>query len=249
MANLFTRPATRWVAPVLAAALAIGVPVGLSAQASAEPTLPARTAQELLVDLQALTPQPLSGEVTQVANLGLPELPGVASPGVSGASLGSLLALASGTHTWRVWTDGAEKARLAVNDEYAETDVVTDGNDVWTYDSRAKTATHTALPAGDPAADRQAPAGAPQTPQQAASEVLAKLTPTTDVRVDPDVTVAGQAAYDLVLTPKDTGSLVKQVRLAVDGANFVPLRVQVFGSADKPALDVAYTDIAFGQPL
>ena len=51
-----------------------------------------------------------------------------------------------------------------------------------------------------------------------------------------------------MLTPKDGASLVKQVRIAVDGANFVPLRVQVFGAGDKAALDVAYTDIAFGQP-
>ena len=178
----------------------------------------------------------------QNADLGIPAI-----PGGSGSAAGQLTSLLSGSHTMNVWTDGAEKARIAVKDQYAETDVITDGTDVWTYDSRAKKATHTTLPEGDQA-DRKAPAGAPQTPQQAAQEVLAKLTPTTDVRVDPDVSVAGQDAYDLVLTPKDAASLVKQVRIAVDGANYVPLRVQVFGAGDKPAIDVAYTDVAFGQP-
>jgi outer membrane lipoprotein-sorting protein len=179
----------------------------------------------------------------QNADLGIPAI-----PGGSGSPAGQLTSLLSGSHTMRVWYGAPDQARVAVNDEYAETDVVSNGTDVWTYDSRAKTATHTALPADADQADRKAPEGAPQTPQQAASELLAKVSPTTDVRVDPDVTVAGQAAYDLVLTPKDGASLVKQVRIAVDGANFVPLRVQVFGAGDKAALDVAYTDIAFGAP-
>lgn len=236
------RPALRWLVP-LVVLLAVLASFLVVTSANAKSPLPAISAQDLLVKVADAKVDGLSGTVVQNADLGIPAI-----PGGSGSAAGQLTSLLSGSHTMRVWTDGAEKARLAVNDEYAETDVVTDGSDVWTYDSRAKTATHTALPEGDRTADRQAPAGAPQTPQQAASEVLAKLTPTTDVRVDPDVTVAGQAAYDLVLTPKDAGSLVKQVRVAVDGANFVPLRVQVFGAGDKPALDVAYTDIAFGQP-
>ena len=121
---------------------------------------------------------------------------------------------------------------------------------MWTYDSNAHSATHTARGAVDPAAqaDRKAPAGAPATPQDAAKEFLANITPTTDVRVDPEVTVAGQAAYDLVLTPKAGTSLVKQVRIAVDGAHFVPLRVRVFGTGGNPALDIAYSDISFTQP-
>ena len=150
----------------------------------------------------------------------------------------------------RVWYGGADKARVAVNDQYAETDVVSNGTDVWTYDSRAKTATHTTLPAADASkADRKAPerrpadaaAGRAGGPRQGSPRPpTSGSTPTSRV--------AGQAAYDLVLTPKDGASLVKQVRIAVDGANFVPLRVQVFGAGDKAAIDVAYTDIAFGQP-
>ena len=236
------RPTLRWLVP-LAVLLAVLASFLVVNSANAKAPLPTISAQDLLVKVGGAKVDGLSGTVVQNADLGIPAI-----PGGTGSAGGQLTSLLSGSHTMRVWTDGADKARLAVNDEYAETDVVTNGTDVWTYDSRAKAATHTTLPDGTDRADRQAPAGAPQTPQQAAQEVLAKLTPTTDVRVDPDVTVAGQAAYDLVLTPKDGASLVKQVRVAVDGANFVPLRVQVFGAGDKPALDVAYTDIAFGQP-
>jgi len=237
------RPTTRWLVP-LVVLLAVLASFLVVTSASAKAPLPTISAQDLLVKVGDAKVDGLSGTVVQNADLGIPAI-----PGGSGSAAGQLTSLLSGSHTMRVWYGAPDQARLAINDEYAETDIVSNGRDVWSYDSRAKTATHTALPAGDAGqADRTAPAGAPQTPQQAASELLAKVTPTTDVRVDPDVTVAGQAAYDLVLTPKDGASLVKQIRVAVDGANFVPLRVQVFGAGDKAAVDVAYTDIAFGAP-
>ena len=242
MRTLTARPALRWLVP-LAVLLAVLASFLVVSSANAKAPLTAISAQDLLVKVGEAKVDGLSGTVVQNADLGIPAI-----PGGSGSAGGQLTSLLSGSHTMRVWYGAPDQARVAVNDEYAETDVVANGTDVWTYDSRAKTATHTTLPADAAKGDRKAPEGAPQTPQQAAQELLAKLTPTTDVRVDPDVTVAGQAAYDLVLTPKDGASLVKQVRIAVDGANYVPLRVQVFGSGDKAALDVAYTDIAFGQP-
>ena len=89
----------------------------------------------------------------------------------------------------------------------------------------------------------------PLTPQQAARQVLAAVGPTTTVRVDSNVTVAGQAAYALVLAPKDARSLVGQVQIDVDGSNGVPLRLQVFArGASSPAFQVGYTDIHFVQP-
>ena len=73
--------------------------------------------------------------------------------------------------------------------------------------------------------------------------------PTTTVSVDSNVTVAGQAAYELVLAPKDTRSLVGQVQIAVDGRNGVPLRLQVYArGASTPAFQVGYTAIQFVTP-
>src|SRR5436309_3084854 len=89
----------------------------------------------------------------------------------------------------------------------------------------------------------------PLTPQQAAKQVLAAVGPTTTVKVDTNVTVAGQAAYALVLAPKDARSLIGQVQIDVDGSNGVPLRLQVFArGASSPAFQVGYTDIAFVKP-
>src|SRR5438034_1401768 len=89
----------------------------------------------------------------------------------------------------------------------------------------------------------------PLTPQQAAQQVLAAVGPTTTVKVDSNVTVAGQAAYALVLAPKDARSLIGQVQIDVDGSNGVPLRLQVFARrSSSPAFQVGYTDIHFVKP-
>ena len=244
MRSLTARPALRWLVP-LAVLLVVAASFLATTRASAKAPLGEISAQDLLVKVADSEVDGLTGTVVQNADLGIPAI-----PGGSDSAGGKLTSLLSGNHSMRVWYGAPDQARIAVNDQYAETDVIADGATVWTYDSRAKKATKMALPAGDKADEtrRKAPAGAPQTPQDAAKEVLTKITPTTDVRVDPEVTVAGRAAYDLVLTPRDDASLVKQVRVAVDGENYTPLRVQVFGPDDKVAFDVSYTDIAFGRP-
>jgi hypothetical protein len=87
------------------------------------------------------------------------------------------------------------------------------------------------------------------TPQQAAQQVLAAVGPTTAVSVASNVSVAGQAAYALVLVPKDHRSLVGQVQIDVDARNGVPLRLQVFArGTSTPAFQVGYTAIQFVTP-
>jgi hypothetical protein len=91
--------------------------------------------------------------------------------------------------------------------------------------------------------------GPPPTPQQAAHQILAALGPTTTVSVQRNVMVAGQAAYQISLAPKDSRSLVGRIQIAIDAAKHFPLRVQVFarGSA-SPAFQVGFTALTFGRP-
>ena len=64
-----------------------------------------------------------------------------------------------------------------------------------------------------------------------------------------NVTVAGEAAYQLVLAPRSASSLVGQVRIAIDATHNVPLRVQIFArGAQSPAFQVGYTSISFVRP-
>ena len=244
MSFLSRRPALRWVAPIVAAALAVGVPLVASTQANAEPPLPARTAQQLLVDLQGLKSPALSGEVTTTADLGLPQLPGFASPTISTISLGSLLTLASGTHSWRVWTDGAQSSRVALVQGTGESDLIKNSSDVWVWSSADATAVHSTVPSHS-SADAPKPTG---TPADLADEVLKALDPTTTVTVGRADYVAGRPVYELVLTPKSSATKVGSVRLAVDADTKVPLRVQVLTHDGAPAIDVAFTSISFATP-
>jgi outer membrane lipoprotein-sorting protein len=208
--------------------------------AQAAPGLPARTPAQLLAEVAGDTSvPPLTGTVVETASLGLPSL-----PETGGAT--SITSLLTGSHTVMVWYASPEHFRLSVPASLAETDVIRDGSTAWLWDSSANTVTKFSLPAR---AAKPVPSTAPLTPQQAANQVLATVGPTTAVSVDSNVTVAGQAAYELVLAPKDARSLVGQVRIAVDGSNGVPLRVQVLArGATTPAFQVGYTSIQFVTP-
>jgi outer membrane lipoprotein-sorting protein len=231
----------RWAVPAGAVAVAGGVLAGsVIPAAQAAPLLPSRTPAQLLAALAAKTSAPpLTGTVVETASLGLPALPSTGDP----ASLPSLL---TGSHTIKVWYSDPVHYRLAVPQSMTESDVIRNGSSAWLWDSSTNAVTHIALPASAPAP--RVPS-IPVTPQQAAGQVLAQVGPTTAVSVDSDVTVAGEAAYQLVLAPKSSRSLVGQVRIAIDARNNVPLRVQVFArGAQSPAIQVGFTSVSFVRP-
>jgi outer membrane lipoprotein-sorting protein len=216
--------------------------------AQAAPGLPARTAAELLAEVADATPPPLTGTVVETASFGLPALPATGNPA-------SLSALFTGSHTIRVWYASPGHFRLAVPQSLSESDVIRNGGTAWLWQSTLNKVTKFTLPAHSARAQpnqtlpNQTLPNQPLTPQQAAQQVLAAVGPTTTVSVDSNVTVAGQAAYALVLAPKDARSLVGQVQIDVDGRNSVPLRLQVFArGASSPAFQVGYTDIHFVTP-
>jgi len=212
--------------------------------AQATPALPARTPAQLLAQIDSTTKvPPLTGTVVETTSLGLPQLPKVGDP----TSLSSLI---TGSHTLKVYYQDGQHFRLAVPQSLSESDVIRDGSKLWLWDSTSNSVTEYVLPkdAGQHAKAKLPPMPA-LTPQQAASEVLAAVGKTTLVTVQSNVLVAGEPAYQLVLAPKDSRSLVGQVVIAIDGKYGVPLRVQVFAKkATSPAFQVGYTDISFVTP-
>jgi outer membrane lipoprotein-sorting protein len=213
--------------------------------ASASPSLPTRTAAQLLASVAQSSGTPLSGTVVETARLGIPAL-----PQAEGAAI-SPTALLAGSHTAHVWYDGADKARIALVGPLAETDFVRNGRDVWIWTSGANTAQHYQLPAAKPGIAAAAPGTAESvTPQKAAAQALAAVDPTTKVTVDGTASVAGRSAYELVLVPKDTRSLVGDVRIAVDSKTGVPLRVRVYarGTHTRPAFETTFTSVSLRKP-
>lgn len=244
MSVLTARPALRWVVPVAVVAVVLTAGVaGRALTADADPSLPPRTAAQLLVDLQTSAVTGLSGTVVQRADLGLPELP--VSLGGQGSS--EFAALVTGTHTLRVWYAGEQKQRIALLGTLGESDLVRNGRDVWTWSSSSNEVTHLVLPAADH--EQPLPTDLPTTPQEAADAALAAIGPSTTVGTDGTATVAGRAAYELVLRPKDSESLVDQVRIAIDAEQKVPLRVRVYAQdATVPALEIGFSQISFETP-
>jgi outer membrane lipoprotein-sorting protein len=245
-ANLLRGPRARWAVPVGAVA-AVGIVVAGSviARGQTTPTLPARTTAQLLaaVDSPAALPSAMTATVQETASLGLPDLPGSSDP-LSG------LSLLSGTHTFKIWYDGPTKVRVAVPVSMGETDLRRDGRNAWLWDSQTNKATHYILPAG--AADtppNSAQAQNVPTPPQLAKQILAAVGSTTRVGLQQNVTVAGQPAYQLTLAPKDSRSLIGQVRIAIAAKDSLPLQVQVFArGASSPAFSVGYTSLSFATP-
>lgn len=237
-----TRRRLTWAAPVVVAGVVAGAVALSGTNASgATPNLPTRSAAQLLAAVQTSTATSFSGTVSETAALGIPTLPGGHSP----ASL-SWQTFLSGTHTARVWADGADKQRIALIGELSEADVVHRGTDLWTYTSDTNTVTHSTIPAHRRA--DATPSAADATPAAVAAKVLKAVSPTTSVSVRTAQRVAGRDAYTLVLAPRDTRSTVRKVTIAIDAKKFVPLRVQVFGSWSAPAFSTGFTSISFSRP-
>ena len=250
-----------WSVPLVTAGAVVAAGVLPQTASSGPPALPARSAAELLVAVQRSSTTALSGTVVQTSRLGLPTLPG----SDQGAAL-TVSNLAAGSHSARIWVDGPERQRVALLGQLAESDLVHNGRDVWTYTSATRTATHDVLPAHSaanrgPSRDARGPASSGDareltpsgdardlTPQAAADRALAAVEPTTVVTVDNTAYVAGRPVYTLRLAPRDTRSTVRAVLVAVDSQTSVPPRVQVFGAAAEPAFETGFTDVSFTRP-
>ncbi|GII85030.1 membrane protein [Sphaerisporangium siamense] len=240
----------RWGVPVAAIAV-VGAAISAGpviAAVQGEPSLPDRTAEQLLAEAARTArdhaPPAMSGTVVETASLGLPALP---LP--QGAS-SSPLSLLSGSHTVKVWYGGEGRLRLALPGQMSETDVISDGKGTaWLWESAGNTATRLTVPGDAAAGPDPTPAPTAVTPRDFAAQALKAAEENTAVRVENGEHVAGRAAYQLVLTPKDPASLVDKVTLALDGETYVPLRVRVFAKgAAEPAFEVGFTQVSFSAP-
>jgi len=244
-----TRWATAAAVPVAVIAASIVVP---AVSATADVDLPDKTPQQVLALAASSSGASYSGTIEQTSDLGLPDLSAQAPGGGSSSDAAGALELLTGSHTAKVYADGASKQRVQVIDDLAERNVIRDGSSVWAYDSKTKEATHATLPAqGATEKPSALPDGTsvPQTPAELADLVLSSIEPTTTVTADSDVRVAGRDAYQVVLTPKDSSTLVASATLTVDAETGVPLKVVVAAKGQSdPALSAGFTSVDFGAP-
>jgi len=219
---------------VAAGAIGLGV-MTVPAGARSQPSLPPVSAEDLVASVLTAKVPALGGTITVDNALGLPALPGVATP------------LTQPVTTFRVWSDGQGRGRLALPSRGGEQVLIEDGTTLWRYDSSSRTAT--ALEHGAEPARQRSPEQPPVAdPAQAARELVGTVRKTSTVAVDGTGTVAGRPVYQLVLTPAPTErTVLREVRVAVDSAHRVPLQLTVLanGSPD-PALQIGFSDLAVG---
>ncbi|OIV39050.1 hypothetical protein BIV57_02805 [Mangrovactinospora gilvigrisea] len=256
----------------VAAVAALAASLGPALADSGGPSLTHLTAKQLLEKMAAARggTEAFSGTVTSTPDLGLPQIPsglgGAAgssstpSGGAGGKASSSaadpqkhLMGLLTGDSTMQVAVDGPKKSSVALVESLAEYRVVRNGDSVWAYDSSSNTAWHRTLSGAEQKQMQQKKAATPSpeatTPSAVADRLLAAAGPSTSVNADGTTTVAGRDAYVLDLTPKNTGSTIGDVKIAVDAQKYVPLRVTVDpASGGKAAWQVGFTSISFGTP-
>ncbi|MET9677385.1 DUF2092 domain-containing protein [Streptomyces sp. NPDC006482] len=257
-----TRKASRFIVPVAVAGVAAAT-IGLvpALAASGDPDLPEITAQQLIEKIAASDTQTLSGTFRISTDLGLP-LGGLADLGGLGGDGGSssadptekLTELVSGTHTLRVAADGPDRQKLTLLDGSDEYSLIHNGDDVWAYDSKSNEVFHEKAPEGEGVKGEgvkgeKPSAELPGTPKQLADEVLKAAGDTTSITVDGTAKVAGRDAYQLVIKPKQSGSTVESVKIAVDAATGTPLKFTLASvQGGKPVVDAGFTKVDFGKP-
>ncbi|MCG8966376.1 DUF2092 domain-containing protein [Streptomyces sp. CL12-4] len=256
------RRAARYVVPVAVmgvAAATIGLVPALAD--SGDPDLPEVTAQQLMEKIARSDVQQLSGTVRISTDLGLPDLGGLESglmsgmsggPGAGGGDEGSaadpsakLTGLVTGTHTLRVAADGPDRQKLSLLENAAEYSLIHDGKDVWGYDSQSNEVYHSTAEAG---AERPAEK-APATPKDFTEQALKAVDDTTSVTVDGTAHVAGRDAYRLVIKPRQSGSTVGAISVAVDAKTGMPLKFTLTPSSGGAAVvDAGFTQVSFAKP-
>lgn len=244
----FPRRRARWAVPA-GALCAVGVVAVASTVASAHsvPNLPRRSAEQLLAGLQAAEtrpPAPMTGTVQETIALGLPSLP-------SAAGVNTPFSALTGTHQFGIWYASPTRFRLAEQGSLSETDLRRDGSRVWLWNSRTQTATRLLLPGqarGRTGSIRPLPAG-PLSSPAAISALLAVAGRSTAITVGQNVTVAGRPAYQLVIKPRTSKSLIGRIDIAIDAARHIPVQLAVFArGAAQPSVQIGYTSLSFGQP-
>ncbi|MGA9875326.1 MAG: hypothetical protein WBQ21_05905 [Solirubrobacteraceae bacterium] len=242
----------------------VAVGIGATALAlavSSGPTPPPKPLPEALHDaLSSASSQQLQGVSARIQYTNhLLEGANLASGSGQAGELTSnpLLSGASG----RLWIGSEGHARLELQSEKGDTQILYDGHNLSVYDAATNTLYRYTPPqhpdstettpgqsagSGDSnslgrATDRKIPTVAEIEEGIAHAEkhaVVSSATPTD---------VAGQAAYTVRISPRENGGLIGGAELSWDASNGVPLRTAIYSStSSSPVIELAATEISYG---
>lgn len=222
------------LAGVLAAVVVVGVAVA-STGGSGGPTPPAEPLATALHDaLTAPKPSGVSAQITFTNSL----FPSGALTGQTGSAL---MSGASG----RLWAN-ANGARLELQSDSGDTQVVWYGGKLSVYDASSNNAYELTLPQA-PAGSGTTATGAPSLDQ--ITTFLSDLGSHWNVSgAQPGDLANGQPAYTVSISPSHDGGLLGSAELAWDATNGVPLKVAVYAQGStSPALALEVNNISFAS--
>jgi outer membrane lipoprotein-sorting protein len=242
---------------LLLCALVVAIGVSVTALAfalGAGPTPPPKPLAQAIHD--ALEPagheqvQGLSASITLTDHL--LEGASLASGGHSGASSpegevtsNPLVTGASG----RLWIAKDGDARLELQSQRGDTQILYDGHTLSLYD----TATNTLYRYTPPADETETAPGTQSSAQHEVptvakiEEAIAHLSKHADVSGATPTDVAGQPAYTVRVSPNEGGSLFGGVELSFDANNGTPLRAAIYSSTSAaPVIELAATEVSYG---
>jgi outer membrane lipoprotein-sorting protein len=260
---------------LLLCGLTIALGVGATALALAlgtGPTPPRKPLAQAIHDaLGATEPNGVSASI-QLTNH-LLEGANLASGGDEASQLSSspLISGAAG----RLWVGEDGKARLELQSEKGDTQILWDGKTAQMYDASSNTLYRYAPPPASSASDQRTegwtsygPLSSPSGADRGASgeplasttdhkvlsvaeieERLAKARKHLDISEAMPTDVAGQAAYTVRISPRENGGLIAGVELSWDAVHGDPLRAAIYSTnSAAPVIELTATEISSGQP-
>jgi outer membrane lipoprotein-sorting protein len=150
----------------------------------------------------------------------------------------------------RLWIAKDGHARLELQSEAGDTQILWDGHTLQMFDAADNTLYRYTPPAQEAHGDESPPADTQhhEIPSVAKiEEAIAHLSKHADVSAATPTDVAGQPAYTVRVSPNESGSLFGGVELSFDADNGAPLRTAVYSSAaSAPVIELAATALSFG---
>jgi outer membrane lipoprotein-sorting protein len=237
---------------LLLCAVVVAVCVGATALALAVdsgPTPPPKPLPQALHDaLAAQKPDGVTARI-QLTNH-LLEGANLASGGGSEASQLSSSPLISGA-SGRLWVASDGRARLELQSEKGDTQILWDGKTAEMYDASTNTLYRYTPTTEAGQTDAYPRSGAGHEPPSVAEieEHVTNASKHADISGATPTDVAGQAAYTVRVSPRENGGLIAGAEVSWDAAHGNPLRAAIYSTdSAAPVVELAATEISYGQP-
>lgn len=245
---------------LLLCALVVAIGIGITAIALAVgggPTPPPKPLPEAVHDaLAGAGGHPIQGVSARIQFTNhLVEGANLAGNGAAGGLASSpLLTGASG----RLWIAADGRARLELQSENGDSQLLYDGHTVSLYDASSNTlyryTPEQGSNAGQGSADaKQGSADANPSAHHAIptvqeiQEAITKATPNASISAATPTDVAGQPAYTVRISPAKNGGLIGGAELSWDAVHGVPLRAAIYSStSSSPVIELAATEVSYG---